>query len=169
MNALCCPLAQDIRCLCHFSLERISSSILGGQGGRETGKRPVTLLLSAPHPHLGTEGLSVIQPEASPRPGTVWPLSPGQGAIWGCPRATGARGRGSWASRDAGLAELAGEVLEKRPPREPWAQTSPLLTSRPRNQSFPPARLPGKPGVPSLPPVISSRAHTNQPRTSCWC
>lgn len=167
MNALCCSLAQDIRCLCHFSLERISSSDLGGQGGRETGKRPVTLLLSAPHPHVGTEGLSVTQPEASPRLGTVWPLSPGQGAIWGCPRATGARGRGSWASRDAGPAGPGwGGVGGEQAPSGTVGIDPPR--SRPHNEAFPPAPLPGEPKVLSLPPVISSWAHTNQPRTSCW-
>ena len=43
-----------------------------GQGGRETGKRPVTFVQLAPHPRRGTEGLSVTQPEASPGLGTVW-------------------------------------------------------------------------------------------------
>lgn len=159
MNALCCSLAQDIRCLCHFSLERISSSDLGGQGGRETGKRPVTLLLSAPHPNVGTEGLSVTQPEASPRPGTVWPLSLGQGAIWGCPRATGARGRGNWASRDAGLARLGGVGGEQAPSGTVGIDPP---RSRPHNEAFPPAPLPGEPKVLSLPPVIS-RAHPTSP------
>lgn len=54
-----------------------------GQGGRETGKRPVTFVQSAPHPHQGTERLSVTQPEASPGLGTVWPLSPGPGSHLG--------------------------------------------------------------------------------------
>lgn len=54
-----------------LSLPSWESQLLrfGGQGGRETGKRLVTLVLSAPHPYLGTEGLSVTQPEASPGPG----------------------------------------------------------------------------------------------------
>lgn len=99
---VCCFLAQDTRCLCHFSLGRVSSSDLGvaGEGRQENGLSPCGV---CPHPHMGTEGLSVTQPEASPGLGTVWPLSPGQGAIWGCPRATGARGRGRRASREAGL------------------------------------------------------------------
>lgn len=54
-----------------------------GQGGRETGKRPVTFVQLAPHPRRGTEGLSVTQPEASPGLGTVWPLSPGPGSHLG--------------------------------------------------------------------------------------
>lgn len=79
-------------------------------------------MLSAPHPHLETEGLSVTQPEASPRLGTVWPLSLGQGAIWGCPRATGARGRRRWASRDTGLARPGWGMLDERAaPQEPGA------------------------------------------------
>lgn len=56
---------------------------------------------SAPHPHLGTEGLSVTRPEASPGLGTVWPLSPGPGSHLGLSpcnwcqgkRETGVQGR----------------------------------------------------------------------------
>ena len=39
----------------------------------------------------------------------------GQGAIWGCPRATGARGRGRRAFRDAGLAGWGGLLKEQSP------------------------------------------------------
>lgn len=67
-----------------------------GRGGREAGKWPVTLCC-LPLPPYG-DRRAQCDPEASPGPGTVCPLSPGQGAIWGHPRATGARGRGTWVS-----------------------------------------------------------------------
>lgn len=125
------------------------------------------MVLSAPHPHLGTEGLSVTQPAAGPRLGTVWPLSLGQGAIWGCLRATGARGGGGWAwGMLAWLGCLGGGMSkQKGPPQELWGRPS---TSRcPTRPSFL-HPLPGKPKALSLPAVTSSRAYTGQPGASCW-
>ena len=77
----------------------------GGQGGREIGKRPVTFVPFAPHPHLGTEGLSVTQSEASPGLSTVWPLSPGPGSHLGlspCSWCQGKREMLAWAGWGGG-------------------------------------------------------------------
>lgn len=79
-----------------------------GQGGRETGKG---LLPSCSRPLTRIRGQNgSVSPSLKPAQG--WAqcgLCPqGQGAIWGCPRATGARGRGRCAFRDAGLAGCGG-------------------------------------------------------------
>lgn len=94
-----------------------SAPQIWGSRGKENGLSPCAV---CPHPHMGTEGLSVTQPEASPGLGTVWPLSPGQRAIWGCPRATGARGRGRCASRDAGLAGVGWGMVKGHSPLGSW-------------------------------------------------
>ena len=80
---ICCFLAQDTRCLCHFFLGSVSSSDLRvkGEGRQEKGLLP-----------------------SCSRPLT---------RVGGCPRATGARGRGRRAFRDAGLAGC-GVVLKEQ-------------------------------------------------------
>lgn len=110
---ICCFLAQDTRCLCHFFLGSVSSSDLRvkGEGRQEKGLLPSC---SRPLTRVGGQKGSV-SPSLKPAQGRAQcGLCPqGQGAIWGCPRATGARGRGRRAFRDAGLAGC-GVVLKEQ-------------------------------------------------------
>lgn len=77
---------SDRRCSVTVALGESAPQIWGRRGEGRQEKGPVTLVLSAPHPQQKeTERLSVTQPEARPGLGTVWPLSPGQRAIWVCP------------------------------------------------------------------------------------
>ena len=96
-------------------LGSVSSSDLRVKGEGRQGKG---LLPSCSRPltHLGGQKGSV---SPSLKPAQGWAqcgLCPqGQGAIWGCPRATGARGRGRRAFRDAGLAGWGGVLKEQSP------------------------------------------------------
>lgn len=150
---VCCSSAQDIRCLCHSSLERISSSDLGVKGGDR--KKACHLGAVCPSPPSGDRRAQCDPVCGRPKAGHSVAFVPGPGSHLGLPSCNWCQGRRGMGVGAAGLAGLWGGTHGSR--RAPLKNhEGRLFTSRP------PTRLsllhppPGKPQVLGLPAVTSS-------------